>query len=154
MIIDTWDFAAKYFKKDILSLMTDFLKKTDVNSEDKKYILKGDDVFAMVSSYETRAMENAIIEAHKKYIDVQTLVSGKEVIGYFPLNSLKIKAEYDDSKDAAFYNVPAEKFGMNHLVPGVFQVFFPQDAHMPCLSASEKAEKVKKIVFKINVSIF
>lgn len=154
MILDTWGFAAKYFRKDVLELMTGFLKKINIDSEDKKYILKGEELYAAVSSYETKAMENAVLEAHRKYIDVQTLVSGKEVIGYFPLKNMSVKTEYDTNKDAAFFNIPAEKPWMNNLVPGVFQVFFPQDAHMPCLCVSGKSEKVKKIVFKIHVDIY
>ena len=43
---------------------------------EKQYALRGDDVYAMVTSYHTKAPEEAAFEAHRKYIDIQAVVAG------------------------------------------------------------------------------
>ncbi|MFH1308555.1 MAG: YhcH/YjgK/YiaL family protein [Patescibacteria group bacterium] len=43
--------------------------------------IEGDNIFLMVQEYETRPKEEKSAEQHKKYIDIQLILSGEEIIG-------------------------------------------------------------------------
>ena len=101
----------------------------------------------MVQEVQNRPEEGALFEAHRKYIDIQFVISGEELQGYAPLSSLKIKDAYDLEKDIAFYNGDGSLF---HLTPGSFAIYFPNDAHKPNLMI-DKPAALKKIVVKIPV---
>ncbi|MGC9329842.1 MAG: YhcH/YjgK/YiaL family protein, partial [Candidatus Hinthialibacter sp.] len=53
-----------------------FLKTLAPDAEEKKYPIEGDDIFARVMSYETKPREEAVLEAHMKYVDIQTVLYG------------------------------------------------------------------------------
>ena len=61
-------------------------------------------------------------EAHKKYIDIQFIISGRERIGYADIATLEPDTEYDAETDAAFY---AKRENITGLVleSGMFAVF-------------------------------
>ena len=124
----------------------DFIKNLTTDIECKKYILN-DNVYANIEEYQTK--ESGFFEAHKKYIDIQLLLKGEEIIEYTPLENLKIKENYDSLKDIAFYydgTLPVIKLKMQ---PNFFTVLYPTDAHKPQLKISD-AQKVKKVVVKIK----
>ncbi len=123
-----------------------FIKNLTTDIECKKYILN-DNVYANIEEYQTK--ESGFFEAHKKYIDIQLLLKGEEIIEYTPLENLKIKENYDSLKDIAFYydvTLPVIKLKMQ---PNFFTVLYPTDAHKPQLKISD-AQKVKKVVVKIK----
>ena len=62
-----------------------------------KYEIDGDNVYAIVQEYETKAPGK--FESHKKYTDIQFIVSGKELIGYANIAHLTPDTEYDAEKD-------------------------------------------------------
>ena len=129
-----------------LTLLND---KSLAQKPDGRYESEGDEIYYIVQRYVTRPPEQGKLEAHRKYIDIQFIVSGQESFGYAPLKSLKEKTPYDDEKDVAFYEVPKD-IAMTKLSAGMFAVFFPQDVHMPCLRVSGP-EPVFKIVVKVKV---
>jgi len=110
-----------------------------------KYEIDGDKVYAVVQEYETKAPGK--FEAHKKYIDIQFIVSGKELIGYENIKALTPDTEYDAEKDFMLFE---GKKGTTELIleSGMFAVFYPEDGHMPGCMA-ESPEKVVKIVVKV-----
>ena len=111
------------------------------------YNIQGDDIIAKVMEYETREEEGAFLEGHKKYLDIQFIISGKEMIGYTPLNGQTITSTYNEKEDYAFYKGEYSKF---LLAEHQFAIFFPADLHKPGLNAGEKGF-VKKVVLKITV---
>lgn len=125
----------------------DFIKNLTPDIECKKYILN-DSVYANVEEYTTK--ENGFFEAHKKYIDIQLLLSGEEIIEYTPLDGLKIKDEYDTNKDIAFYYDGIKPIIKLKMQPGFFSVLYPNDAHKPQLKITNP-QKVKKVVLKIKI---
>lgn len=126
----------------------EFLRKPDLaTTADGKYVLQGDEVFALVQSYDTKPKEQGTFEAHRKYIDIQFVVSGDECMGYANLADLKVKKEYDGKDDYLLAEGPADFVRVR---PGMFTIFYPQDAHIPC-SAIDKPSKVKKVVVKVLV---
>lgn len=126
----------------------DFIKEFLKNPKDLgKHQIDGDTVYAVVQEYETKAPVK--FEAHKKYIDIQFIISGREKIGYADIASLELDTEYSDETDAAFY---AKRENITELVleSGMFAVFYPEDGHMPGCFV-EAPENVHKIVVKVAV---
>ena len=69
--------------------------------------IDGEKVFALVQKYETVVMDVPKFETHKKYIDVQYIVSGEEIIGWAPYGQDTTATEtYDVLKDICFRTVP------------------------------------------------
>ncbi len=88
-------------------------------------------------------------EAHRKYIDIQYVVYGTEIMLVRSINGLQTDTSYDDEKDIIFFH--SSGIG-SHIViaDGMFAVYFPQDAHIPGLAVDSPA-KVLKIVVKVAV---
>jgi biofilm protein TabA len=126
-----------------------FLKNTKfIDQQNGKYQIEDNDLFYIVQRYQTKPLAEGKFEAHKKYIDIQYLVSGKEIIGYAPLVNLAIIEPYNDKTDVAFYKAP-ENFTTLLLTPGSFAIFFPHDAHLPCRQLNTP-EDVLKVVVKVK----
>ncbi len=110
--------------------------------------IDGENVYAMVQRYATRAPESCTYEAHRNYIDIQFLVSGSELMGVAPESSLKVLQAY--KPDAALYEDPEGlPEQMVLLVAGNAAILFPEDAHKPCMRSGAASEEVHKIVVKV-----
>ncbi|MBI1810925.1 MAG: YhcH/YjgK/YiaL family protein [Nitrospirae bacterium] len=119
------------------------------DTPDGKYEINGSEIYAMVQSYTTDLPENKKLESHRRYIDIQYIVSGKEAIGWLPTEGLKVMTPYSEENDVIFYH-SAEGMSQLVLTPGMFAVFYPSDAHRPgCFL--DKAEQVRKIVVKVKI---
>ncbi|HAJ78952.1 MAG TPA: hypothetical protein DCO75_04205 [Fibrobacteres bacterium] len=104
-------------------------------------------IYASVDSYSTKSEVEKMIECHRKYIDIQIVLCGKELIGVCNRSNCAVVKEYDPQKDVEFLSGSLD---MLHLNRNNFIVLFPQDAHKPGIAITESAP-VKKIVFKAPV---
>lgn len=104
---------------------------------------------AIISEYTTKHENEYGYEAHRKFIDIQYLISGKEKVDCLPLEYLKETRAYTVENDAAFYKEAGVKPLELLLGNDFFAIFFPQDGHMPQLCIDEP-EFVKKVVIKIK----
>ena len=86
-------------------------------------------------------------EAHRKYLDIQYIVKGKEVVGWADLADCAIQGEFNEEKDIGKYTGPFEYFTINE---GVCYVAFPEDAHMPGRHLEVPNDFVK-VVVKLKV---
>lgn len=126
----------------------DFLQETDlVNTESGKYVLEGDRVFAMVQEYDSRNIEDCKLEAHRKYIDIQYIVSGEEQIGIDLLKDQPSTEGYNENNDVIFFEADSSLVKMES---GMFAIFYPDDLHMPGVKVN-RSSKVKKVVVKVQV---
>ena len=107
--------------------------------------LDGNKLFALVQEYDTKA--EGSFETHKKYIDIQFILSGTEIIGWTDLGSLNQDAPYNSEKDITFYNEPSHSTDLL-MTPGSFSILYPEDGHKPGMTAAEVCP-VKKVVMKI-----
>lgn len=115
-----------------------------------RYELDGERVFANVSSYTTKPREGALLEAHRKYADLQAVISGEELIGWSTLDTLKEESEsFSTGGDIAFYS--GETMLDVVLPAGYFVLLLPEDAHMPCINTAKGTGDVTKIVVKIQI---
>lgn len=127
----------------------EYLTDTDFAAlEDGKHPIEGDTIYAMLMSYDTEPESVRSFEAHRKYIDVQCILSGREIIYWAPLEELSPKGEYSDEKDIVFLSGDAR--ARLQLTPGSFAVFYPEDAHKPNC-AWDGSERVRKVVVKVRI---
>jgi YhcH/YjgK/YiaL family protein len=148
MIFDSIDNFTKYLSVNKnFKLVPEFLLQYQLNKlETGKYELP-DGNYAIVSSYSTKQLPECFIECHRKYIDVQIIISGIEKVGICNINECE-ENEYNSEKD---FSVLKGNTDFITFRKGHFIVFFPQDGHMPGISCSDTPEAVEKIVFKIVV---
>lgn len=130
------------------NLVFKFLVETDLKTIETGRIDLSEDVFTVVSEYETKKPEDALFESHKEYIDLQYVISGEELIGLTNDQSIKIATPYSYSNDITFYQFDGGK--LLPASPENYFIFFPEDIHRPCIKTSKKS-MVKKIVLKIKV---
>lgn len=128
----------------------EFLKNNDLDTLSLgKYQILGDDVFASVSEYLPKDAENCRFESHKKYIDLQYVISGEEKMGVVALGDLQEVEAYDACKDLAFYGTEVEGAKYEVADSSKYFVFFPSDVHRPSMKNSADSVMVKKVVVKI-----
>jgi YhcH/YjgK/YiaL family protein len=152
MIFDTLQNAKQYFPLGQSYEMA-FAFITRAVKEDLpigKYELDGDSVYAMVQEYNTKEEADARFEGHQKYIDLQYILSGTEVMQAINLANATVEIPYDVEKDLAFYQ-NAENATTAILSAQAFAIFFPHDIHRPGMALNNIPSRVKKIVVKIKV---
>ena len=145
MVIDTIENLEKYASLNpLFNDVIDFIKANDLNAlEAGKHFIKGADLFVNIQCAKGKTKEEALLETHRKMIDIQIPLSTSETFGYTPLGDLP-EAEYNEEKDITKYQGAANTYVT--CKPGEFAIFFPQDGHAPCIS--DEAE-IKKDIFKI-----
>jgi len=146
MILDILENADRYlimhkgFAKAIEFLLRPDLKELPVG----RYEIDGDRVYAMVSHGPGRRKEDALLETHEKYIDVQLVLAGTDTMGWKPKSSCKQPSgEYDHKSDVQFFADEPDVW--LSIESGAFAIFFPEDAHMPLISSGQ----IHKVVVKI-----
>lgn len=109
-----------------------------------RYEIDGDNVYAMVQSYDSKL--EGKFEAHNEYIDIQFVAEGSEVIEYADRADLTVTRPY--APDAELY---ADYDASSKLVlkPGSFAIFYPNDGHKPGMAIDEP-QKILKVVVKIK----
>ena len=112
--------------------------------------IDGDKLYAMVNEYTTEPKEKRRAEAHRKYVDVQCLVQGEEIIGYAPLQEgLEVLEDKLAEKDVIFYNNPPAEVDLV-LRAGMFAILFPWEVHRPNCAFGAPAP-VRKVILKISL---
>lgn len=125
----------------------DYIKSHDLlHAECGKIELKGDELFINNANPTLIAEERQVLELHRKYIDIQILLEGKERMGWKAIEDLKEEVQpYNEDKDCALYADRSTSFV--DLVPGQFAIFFPEDAHAPIIGEG----KVRKLIAKVRI---
>lgn len=149
MIIDKIKNASNYYAiSKNLEIALKKMESTDFsNIEEGKYEIDGNKVFMLVQKYNTKDEKDSRWEAHFKYIDIQYIYEGKELIKYSYINDLK-QVECDKEKDICFLEGDGDFLTLSS---GTFAIFLPDDAHKPCVSVNNNSSQVKKIVFKVLI---
>jgi len=124
-----------------------FLRETDLQSlPTGKHDLKGEDLFAILSDATGITEQEAKLEVHRKYIDIQYIISGTDHMGWKDLAQCAAPNDaYNDARDAAFF--PDKTSNWFDVPAGSFTIFYPDDAHAAMITE----EKVRKVVLKVAV---
>lgn len=129
----------------------DFIKKAVAeNYPVGRYEIDGDNLYAMVQEYNTNLLANAKFEGHKRYIDIQYIVSGEELMKVADISKVTASTEYDAGKDCGFFENAGDA-SVLLVQQGEYAIFFPQDIHMPGVAPNDKPAAARKIVVKVKV---
>ena len=121
------------------------IKNINSKTLDGKYNITKE-IYLFVQTCQPKPKKEKVLEKHRKYIDLQLVLSGKEKIGWkFFDKSFKVLKRYSLKKDISFYSNKPDTY--INLRKGEFAVFFPEDTHAPL--CCEKT--VKKCIVKIPV---
>ena len=112
-------------------------------------IVLDENCFVLEQAYITKDKKDCFFESHKKYIDIQYIFYGTEIMEVENINNLEIIQEYNESLDYAKH---AQSINSSSLLirENELAIFYPSDAHMPCLKV-DKNEKIIKAVFKVAI---
>lgn len=122
----------------------DFIEQTDLNAlEPGKIVLVENELIVNVNQIPPKTKEEAKLETHEEYIDIQVPISSVEVMGYTQRVDLP-EAEYDASIDMTLYEGVATDYIT--VKPGMFTLFFPEDGHAPGITPVG----LKKIIIKVK----
>jgi YhcH/YjgK/YiaL family protein len=111
--------------------------------------------YAMLSRYASKPVQECRYEAHHAYVDIQALLDGEEYIDVCPTADLVESEPYSTEKDIVFFDEPSRgSRGCRALLKtGLAAVFFPEDAHRPCVCTGPDGCGVRKLVVKIRIPI-
>ena len=146
MIIDKIENLGMY--RDLNPLIDDvirFMKEHDLkNLENGSHPIKGRQLFVNIEDDKGKTGNEAVIEYHRKMIDIQMPLNMPETYGYMPVKDLP-KVDFNAEKDIA--KVPGVRPRSSvPACPGEFVMFFPQDGHAPCIAGG----LLHKAVFKLE----
>ncbi|MFR9165139.1 MAG: YhcH/YjgK/YiaL family protein [Dysgonomonas sp.] len=148
MIIDSLKNSEQYEQLNpLFKKAFDYLKKLDFSAlQAEKIELQGRDLHVSISNSKLKNKPDAKLEVHNKYIDIQMPVSKPETFGWSPRSIVKTKtADFNEEKDIQFFEDQAKTYFT--LEPDNFVIFFPEDAHAPCIGEGD----ILKIVVKVKV---
>ncbi|MCC8143306.1 MAG: YhcH/YjgK/YiaL family protein [Tannerellaceae bacterium] len=125
----------------------DYVKTTDLTTvEDGKYEIEGKDLFISVVTICGKLKEDAKMETHNEYIDIQMPLQGVESIGWKAGSELKEAiGEYNPEKDITFFVDKPTTY--DKIYPGQFAIYFPEDGHAPGIGEGT----IRKAIVKVRV---
>ena len=125
----------------------DYVKATDFSKmEDGKYELDGSRLFVSVASLSGKDKNDAAIETHKKYIDIQLPLLGVEKRGGGGGGGgEEVSVPYNEEKDIAFFVDRPTAY--TKIYPGQFAIYFPEDGHAPGIGEGN----IRKVIVKVQV---
>ena len=148
MIIDSLKNAERYeYLNPLFKKAFDYVKTLDIASfVAGKIELDGKNLFVNANATVLKKKEDAPLETHIEYIDIQIPLDVAESYGWKDIEKCtSISSPYDSEKDLAFYSdKPTTYFTLQ---PGEFVIFFPEDAHAPCVGEGE----IKKLIIKVKI---
>ena len=106
--------------------------------------------FALEQVYVPRLRPEGFFESHRKYIDVQVIVAGEELMEVKDISQLVVSEQYAPERDFIKYADAADTSVLK-MRAGDVAVFFPEDGHMPSLRW-RNADLVRKTVVKVPVA--
>ena len=110
-------------------------------------------IYAGITEYETEPKEHCRPESHKKYVDIQYICSGEEMICSALIAEVSaIDEDCLAKQDINFYkSVSAETQVI--LTQGMFAVYFSWDVHRSNCNAGEQTANVRKILVKVRIDV-
>ena len=134
---------------DYINSLDGVLKR--INTQKNPMVKKdlGQGIFALEQIFETKEIKDCFYESHKKYVDIQIMLEGYEIMHLFDISSDKASfLSYDEQTDFCIYDVKNEIVTSLFMTPGDTYVFFPNDGHLGMLKNNDKSF-VKKTVIKV-----
>jgi len=121
--------------KRLLSLAIDSFEKVELANNN----------FALEQVYNSKDRKNCFFESHRKYIDVQFILEGEEIIEILDINELIVNSPYDEKMDLLKYN-HKNNTSIIKLEKGDIAIFYPKDGHMPCVKVNNTIKVIKTVI--------
>lgn len=151
MIIDNLKNCEKYYGiHPSFAAAFEQLKALTAESEPGRYTVDGDSIFVNMAAYTTKNHAECKYENHKKYIDIQYVLSGTERIDLIDADRLTVTEDKYEGSDIAFFADAAAQTSVT-LQAGDFVVIFADEAHRPCMAHNNAPSAVAKAVAKVRV---
>jgi len=125
----------------------EFLKNEKFEKTPGRYDFKNGSYY-LVQSYDSKPESEGFFESHRKYIDIQYIVNGKERHVIANISTLTVQENYNEEKDMIKYDGKGSSIILDE---GYFGIYFPEDGHMPNIRIGSEPEKMFKVIFKIPV---
>jgi YhcH/YjgK/YiaL family protein len=146
MILDTLTEADRYaVLHPLFARAFEFLRKGGIEGlPDGRHEIVGDALYVMIARKHGLLRDKAVLEAHRRYIDIQYVFEGIDSIGWKSTRECRsVKKAYSHGDDCELFDDrPA---GWNMVGPGSFAIFFPADAHAPMVSGGFLHKAVVKV---------
>ncbi len=148
MILDSLASLPKYVQMHPhFAKVLEFIRRVNLDMlPPGRHEIDGDAIYVSVVETDLRKRNDARLEAHRRYIDVQVVLDGTETMGWTPLAVCsRVNKPYAEPADIEFYEDEASAW-----IPvrsGQMAIFFPQDAHAPLVGDG----RVRKLIFKVKV---
>ncbi len=112
-----------------------------------KHLLDGEEIFVNIMEPDLKRSEDAKLEIHNVYADIQILLEGEqEGFGWSEREGLNdAVGEFDTQKDVQFWNDAHQT--TYYLRKGQFTILMPEDAHAPMIGEG----RVKKAIVKVMI---
>lgn len=147
MILDNLANAANYFNlHPLFEKAFDYVRTMDFQNI-QPGVIEIDGAHLKLSVVETRlkTREEAQLETHKRFIDIQIPIAKAETFGWKSLADLSPSNGYDGANDFELHSDSPSAY--INVLPGEFIIFSPEDAHAPLIGEGE----TKKIIIKVAV---
>ena len=124
----------------------EYIRDTDLNAlENGTHVIDGDNLFVNIVDSDMKTPQQARLEVHDKYIDIQVPLSKSETYGITPRSGCKEPdGEMNVEKDILFFNDPVEV--TITAKPGEAVTFDTDTAHAPLIGEG----KIHKVIFKVR----
>lgn len=125
-----------------------FLKRGDLASlKPGRYEIDGDNCWAIVQEAKLTPLAGGKVESHRKYVDIQTPITGLETFGLLTLDKKHLALPFDVEKDCMLFDAETKPVTLK---PGEFAIFFPPaGGHAPC-HFDDCARTIRKLIIKVR----
>lgn len=146
MILDTIDNAERYYAMHPgFKAAFAWLRKQSAKLPAGRQEIDGARLYANVITEGGRGKARAKFETHRRYIDIQYVVDGFDLMGWRHLEAGMKGKGFDAAKDVELYEDVPEWW--LPVPAGHFVIFFPEDAHAPMAGD----DPMYKLVAKVEV---
>ena len=97
----------------------------------------------MVGMHTSRSAEGEQAEAHRRFLDIQYVLSGQDVVGWNSINHMTPAGEFNVEGDIGFFDGEVE---MIRIPAGYCYVVFPEDAHLPDCHIDQPMDFLKYVI--------
>ena len=141
--------AESYYKfKDRWDMAFKFLKDNDLTTLTGTHNIDSTNVYVIAVDYNSKDKSDTRYEVHKRYVDIQYVAVGEELMGKSTPDNAEVAVPYREANDIAYYTFDGGDY--YKATPENFFIFFPGELHRPSIKVDESVP-IKRIVVKILV---
>jgi biofilm protein TabA len=147
--IDKRKMAESYYKfKSRWDMAFKFLKDNDLTTLTGTHNIDSTNVYVIAVDYNSKDKSDTRYESHKRYVDIQYVAVGEEMMGKTTMDSAEVAVPYSEANDIAYYKFDGGNY--YKATPKNFFIFFPGELHRPSIKVGESVP-IKRIVVKVLV---